>query len=139
MAKEKKGKTKAQLATEAARAVVKAAKAKLAKQDTDANKKAVADAKAKVAECVGLENRERFETLGALRVGKVLLAMDTFSNSANTRGYRYTKEDIEDAFTVMGDKLKSIRQMFDAGLATASDDDTPGEGAPVFSFKKKTA
>lgn len=135
MAKEKKGKSKAQLATETAREVLKDAKTKLVKQENDANKKSVANAKAIMKASLEVENRERFTKLGAYRFGKILVALDILSNVANSKGYKYDKEDIEEGFKAVEDKLKTVRQMFDVSLAPTAK--AEGEGKPAFSFSKK--
>jgi hypothetical protein len=135
--KEKKAKSKAQIATEAARDALRHAKVKLAAKETEENKKAVVHAKAKLADVLAVENRERFLNLGGLRFGKVITALEVLSNVANRKGYKFDKDDIDEAFGAVNEKVKVVRALFDAELAPSAAKTESGEKKSAFSFSKK--
>jgi hypothetical protein len=135
--REKKAKSKAAVATETAREVLRHAKTRLANKDTEENKKLLASAKTKLVEVLAVENRERFLNLGGLRFGKVITALEVLSNVANRKGYKFDKDDIDEAFGAVNEKVKAVRALFDAELAPSAAKTESGEKKPAFSFSKK--
>ena len=135
--REKKAKSKAAIATEAAREALRHAKTRLANKDTEENKKLLTTTKAKLAEVLAIENRERFLNLGGLRFGKVITALEVLSNVANRKGYKFDKDDIDEAFGAVNEKVKTVRALFDAELAPSAAKTESGEKKPAFSFSKK--
>lgn len=147
MAKPKKAPSAAMLAAEAAREALKsakealtAAKDKLAKADTDANKKAVATAEARVKEAdektktaVKAENRERFKGVGGGRVAKLLTALKNLKGVANRRTYEFSEDDVSKMFAAINAEVKSARDAFDRSL-TATTEKKPGAAKEVFNF-----
>lgn len=116
MARAKATKTTVQIAADKAREVYKTAKETLEKTDNAVNKKAVVDAKTALDIAETSENRERFISLGGVRVGKVLKALDTFAACAKTDSYEFTADDISKAMQAITDRTTTVQKKFDSAL-----------------------
>ncbi len=56
--------------------------------------------------------RERFESVAARRVQKILDLLDILSNCSNRSNYEYTDEDIRKMFSAIKDKVKGVEAIF---------------------------
>lgn len=135
MARTAKAKSAVTVAADKARADLKAAKEKHEKSATEANKKAVETAGAKLKDAVALENRERFENVGGGRVAKLLKTFEGVEAVANRRAYSFDKEDIDAMFKAIDAAYDSAKAAFDRALSTTSEK-KGGDPAAKFSFKK---
>lgn len=132
MAKIAKEKSPAAKALEAAREKLAKAKEMLAKQETAANKKAVADAAAEVAKHATTVNRERFEDVAGTRVANALKALQNLQNCASPRSYRFAAEDVDKAEAAITGAVKSTFAAFRNALSAPGE--TKSEGAKKFQF-----
>lgn len=57
-------------------------------------------------------NRERFETVGAKRVQKVLDSLDILSKCSNRNSYEYTEKDVKKMSKALRTKLKDVLAEF---------------------------
>ncbi|MCE3226988.1 MAG: hypothetical protein K0S32_1539 [Bacteroidetes bacterium] len=61
--------------------------------------------------------RERFETVAARRVQKIIDFLDSLSNCANTANYEYSQEDVKKMFKVIREQLSTTEAAFDKQLS----------------------
>lgn len=116
MARKASVETEAQKAFKAAQEAVKAAKDKADKQDNQANRNALEGAKTKLNQTSKAVNRERFITLGGLRVRNVIQALDILSQCANRKSYDFGDQDVAKAMKAINDKIKIVTDTFTAAL-----------------------
>ena len=57
--------------------------------------------------------RERFETIAARRVQKVLDNLDSISKCSNRNNYEYYEEDIDKMINTIKNKVKSLEDIFE--------------------------
>jgi hypothetical protein len=61
--------------------------------------------------------RERFETVAARRVQKIIDFLDSLSNCANRANYEYTDDDIKKMFKAINDQLSITKSAFDQQIS----------------------
>jgi hypothetical protein len=61
--------------------------------------------------------RQRFESVAARRVQRVLELLDVLGNCANSSNYEYTEEDVRKMFSALESKLKTTRALYSTGVA----------------------
>lgn len=120
--REKKAATPAMIAMEKAKEAYKGAKERNEKQDNDASKAALAKSKEKLAETTDMVNRERFENVIGIRVGKIISMIQTLRNGSNRRSYTYTEADVTKMFEGIGSELKVTQATFVSALKAGGKD-----------------
>ena len=60
--------------------------------------------------------RERFETVAARRVQKIIDFLDSLSNCSNTANYEYSEDDVKKMFKVIREQLNTTESAFDKQL-----------------------
>jgi len=60
--------------------------------------------------------RERFESVAARRVQKILELLDVLGNCSNSSNYEYNEEDVRKMFSVIESKLKVTRALYSSGF-----------------------
>jgi len=64
--------------------------------------------------------RERFETVAAKRVQKLIVDLESLSKCANKNSYEFNEDDVVKMITTIKKKLKSVEDIFNHNLDKSS-------------------
>jgi hypothetical protein len=129
----KKAKSEAAKVLETAAKTLKDAKEKLAKQDTDVNKKAVEHAATVHSTAKAAVNRERFLNVGANRTGKAIVAVRNLAKVFNPRSYKFEKGETDKVLASLRAEMATLESIVAASLSAPSDAAKPTKEG-VFKF-----
>ena len=66
--------------------------------------------------------RERFETIAAKRVQRVINDLESLSKCSNKNNYEYNKADVNKMITVIRKKLKAVEELYNQKLNNLKND-----------------
>lgn len=119
-------------AFDAAKKAHKDAKERNSKNDTDATKAALKHAKDKLSDATAAINRERFISVGNVRLGKAVAAINNFARVFNPRSYSFTEADVKKANDAIDMAVKAAKAAADASLRSTGPDKKATAAASFF-------